>query len=263
MGVLDDAIREHLELKLKHGAKEDEVRRQEAEALGAVRREPAPEPGPADAGAAPDEAGSAEPDHAPFETDASEAERLDDSELLAREEDETAFEERFEPRAPAEEGPIEEGPIEERGPDEYGAAREPADEAVFAEDEADEAGFVQRAEPAPEDTILIERGEEEVLLVEEGEPTVPGEPPLPDERSARDAVSEPPLEEGLADEEAALEAERSAEALDEARPREAHEAGTGDADDDVLEETPEFLQETPEHDRLWFEQKPPRDFDFD
>ena len=33
-------------------------------------------------------------------------------------------------------------------------------------------------------------------------------------------------------------------------------------EDDVLEETPEFLQETPEHDRLWFEQKPPRDFDF-
>jgi hypothetical protein len=34
-------------------------------------------------------------------------------------------------------------------------------------------------------------------------------------------------------------------------------------DEDVLEETPEFLQETPEHDRLWFEQKPPKDFDFD
>jgi hypothetical protein len=34
-------------------------------------------------------------------------------------------------------------------------------------------------------------------------------------------------------------------------------------EDDVLEETPDFLQETPEHDRLWFEQKPPRDFDFD
>jgi hypothetical protein len=32
---------------------------------------------------------------------------------------------------------------------------------------------------------------------------------------------------------------------------------------DVLEETPDFLQETPEHDRLWFEQRPPRDFDFD
>jgi hypothetical protein len=33
--------------------------------------------------------------------------------------------------------------------------------------------------------------------------------------------------------------------------------------DDVLEETPDFLQETPEHERLWFEQRPPRDFDFD
>ena len=33
--------------------------------------------------------------------------------------------------------------------------------------------------------------------------------------------------------------------------------------EDVLEETPEFLQETPEHERLWFEQKPPRDFDLD
>ena len=37
----------------------------------------------------------------------------------------------------------------------------------------------------------------------------------------------------------------------------------GDDEEDVLEETPDFLQETPEHDRLWFEQKPPRDFDFD
>jgi hypothetical protein len=34
-------------------------------------------------------------------------------------------------------------------------------------------------------------------------------------------------------------------------------------DDDVLEQTPEFLQETPEHDRLWFEQAPPQEFDFD
>ena len=36
-----------------------------------------------------------------------------------------------------------------------------------------------------------------------------------------------------------------------------------DEEGDVLEDTPDFLQETPEHDRLWFEQKPPRDFDFD
>ncbi len=32
--------------------------------------------------------------------------------------------------------------------------------------------------------------------------------------------------------------------------------------DDPLAATPDFLQETPEHDRLWFEQKPPKDFDF-
>jgi hypothetical protein len=35
------------------------------------------------------------------------------------------------------------------------------------------------------------------------------------------------------------------------------------AEVDVIEETPEFLQDTPDHDRLWFEQKPPKDFDFD
>jgi len=40
-------------------------------------------------------------------------------------------------------------------------------------------------------------------------------------------------------------------------------AENGEPGDDVLEETPEFLQDTPDHDRLWFEQKPPRDFDFD
>ena len=42
-----------------------------------------------------------------------------------------------------------------------------------------------------------------------------------------------------------------------------HEHEQGREDEDVLEETPDFLQETPEHDRLWFEQKPPRDFDWD
>ena len=33
--------------------------------------------------------------------------------------------------------------------------------------------------------------------------------------------------------------------------------------EDVLEDTPEFLEDTPEDDELWFEQKPPKDFDFD
>jgi hypothetical protein len=44
VGVLDDAIRQHLELKRQHGASEDEVRGQEAEALGPPRREAIPAP---------------------------------------------------------------------------------------------------------------------------------------------------------------------------------------------------------------------------
>ena len=54
MGLLDDAIREHLELKRRRGADAEEVSRQEAEALGAPQQraafadaepaEPAPEP---------------------------------------------------------------------------------------------------------------------------------------------------------------------------------------------------------------------------
>ena len=31
----------------------------------------------------------------------------------------------------------------------------------------------------------------------------------------------------------------------------------------MLEDTPDFLEDAPEDDDLWFEQKPPKDFDFD
>jgi len=41
------------------------------------------------------------------------------------------------------------------------------------------------------------------------------------------------------------------------------DAASRGGEEDVLEETPEFLQDTPDHDRLWFEQRPPRDFDFE
>ncbi|HXQ89598.1 MAG TPA: hypothetical protein VN733_08155, partial [Solirubrobacterales bacterium] len=33
--------------------------------------------------------------------------------------------------------------------------------------------------------------------------------------------------------------------------------------EDVLEDTPDFLEDAPEDDELWFEQRPPKDFDFD
>ncbi len=35
-----------------------------------------------------------------------------------------------------------------------------------------------------------------------------------------------------------------------------------DREDDVLEDTPDFLENS-DDDELWFEQKPPKDFDFD
>ncbi|MFZ1997193.1 MAG: hypothetical protein WAU75_23965, partial [Solirubrobacteraceae bacterium] len=50
--------------------------------------------------------------------------------------------------------------------------------------------------------------------------------------------------------------------VEDALAAEEHREQGGD-DEDVLEETPEFLQDTPDHDRLWFEQRPPKDFDFD
>jgi hypothetical protein len=42
MSLLEDAIREHLELKRRHGASNDELIREEADALGPARREPQP-----------------------------------------------------------------------------------------------------------------------------------------------------------------------------------------------------------------------------
>jgi hypothetical protein len=145
MGLLDDAIREHLELKRRRGADAEEVTRQEQEALGAPQRAEFAAATPA--GAAPD--------------------ALEDA-------------------------PVEDAP-----------AREPEPEPV--------------PEPEPERDIPLDQATVE--------------------------YAPPPLEE--------------AEELEEPP------APPQDGEDDVLEETPDFLQETPEHDRLWFEQKPPRDFDLD
>ncbi|MFY9264933.1 MAG: hypothetical protein WAO61_05860, partial [Solirubrobacterales bacterium] len=39
-------------------------------------------------------------------------------------------------------------------------------------------------------------------------------------------------------------------------------AGSTVSERDVLEDTPEFFEETPEYDRLWFEEKSPKNFDF-
>jgi hypothetical protein len=83
---------------------------------------------------------------------------------------------------------------------------------------------------------------DEVLSQDSLEPNGASAPPPPPEREPR--PTEPEAEEPHED------------PLDEweAKP---------EPTEDVLQETPEFLEETPEHDRLWFEQRPPKDFDLD
>jgi hypothetical protein len=177
MGLLDDAIRQHLELKRRHGADPSEVARQENEALGPPRRG-----GPATEEHELDGAGALSPD----------AEEYDDDLLV----DEAP------PLAP------------------------PRDEPAVGEPDVEEP-------PRPSQPV--------------GEPEAPVAPPAP--------VEEPPHTSPDEDVEAYETLERPP-ARHDAKGDEPHAA------EDVLEETPEFLQETPEHERLWFEQKPPKDFDF-
>jgi hypothetical protein len=179
MGLLDDAIREHLELKRRHGADPTEVERQEQEALGPARR-----------GAAP--AADADADAA---ADRGSVGTLDEAEA----------------------------------PDAY------YDDEVEYED----------------DDLFEDDVEEPAAVVPAAEPEAPVAPPVREERDPADQTA---VDDRPAPTEADLEDVEppGAPAPDAEEP----------AGKDVLEETPEFLEETPEHDRLWFEQKPPRDFEF-
>jgi hypothetical protein len=172
MGILDDAIREHLELKRRRGADPAEIERAEREALGPVRRH------------------FEEPDAADLEP-----EPLATDEPLPDEETDEHWHE----------------PMEEVAPS-------GAHDALGEHEEFDE--------PAPPGHW------------EDEDPFRPADRPH--------AAPEPPAH--------GLDAETSE--YDVTAEHEAEE-------DDVLEETPDFLQDTPDHDRLWFEQRPPRDFDFD
>jgi hypothetical protein len=208
MGVLDDAIREHLDLKRRHGVAEEELRRQEEEALGPARREVAPEEADEDGdGAVAEDEHAAEADAAPAAEAAPEPEP-------------------------------DEPELSESLPEHALRSDVHEDQAVLDEptEDHDPAGnsLVDEAPPLAGDTVPhgFEALDDDELLDEE-------EPPLEEEPLADD-------EEPLAHEEPA----------DDDDPSEGDDA-------DLLEDTPEFLQETPEHDRLWFEQKPPRDFDFD
>jgi len=181
MGLLDDAIREHLELKRRHGADPSEVERQEHEALGPARRSAAP---------------ATETAYAEDDLPAGVVEDEDDPDALY-DDDEVEYDDE----------PVASAPVADTGT--------PAAPPAPADGDRERPERTERFEREPSD--------EASEVVDDFEPV--------DE----DDLEPPPSADRVA----------------------AEEKG-----EDVLEETPEFLQETPEHDRLWFEQKPPRDFEF-
>jgi hypothetical protein len=244
MGVLDDAIREHLELKRQHGVPEEELQRQEEEALGPARRDVTQQPedgAAAEAGTAEtagDGAAPAGDETALFDGEQGDAEPLeaDDAPVHEAVSEAPAVEETVVEPSPVEEA-VSEAPAVEAPPVEDSIAEEPPVEEPVAEAPPVEA---PPAEPTPVEPPPVEPPPEEPP---QEEPPAAGEPDRDDLLGDTEPHGFPALEEE--------EEEAEGEEMDL------------DEELDVLEDTPDFLQETPEHDRLWFEQKPPRDFDFD
>jgi hypothetical protein len=202
MGLLDEAIREHLDLKRRRGADPTEIERAEREALGPVRRGP--------------------------ET---------------AEADELAVDAGGE--LPAGYDPGAEPDWEEPYPSDGDSLLDPDADAVPA-DEAPTAFH----EPPVQSEELLESDPYDVPLPRD-EPDAYKHPLPEDDEPSADPHPAPHPAQGPA----------SPPHGDETIEYSVEEA-TGERDEDVLEETPEFLQDAPEHDRLWFEQRPPRDFDF-
>jgi hypothetical protein len=264
MGFLDDAIREHLELKRRRGADPADVERAEREALGPVRRHPEPLEGeafgdePLGALSSPDAEHEPQPpifqgeqgplaEHPPAEyehLDPSETGHFSDEHRLP--EAEAAGPEHL----PTEHLSPDTGPIERyyRPPVEREVHEAPGpvlDDPYEPEREIEHA-------PAPEAARPLEPELEPELG------PIPG--PTPHAAPAGPPTEEHPpphLSQPTQEYEVRFDHEDSEEHAPEPETEQEHD------EDDVLEETPEFLQDTPDHDRLWFEQRPPRDFDFD
>jgi hypothetical protein len=273
MGILDDAIKEHLELKRQHGAGESELKQLEDEAFGAAER-PGAEAAPVDPLAEAPTEFMAQPDLDEPKAEVAEAPAAEEAPGRRRPSAEIA--DLQEPPAPPEPEPPAEEPapamehetIPPAGPstEEREAIAEQPTEMFDVEEEL-AGGEVQ----AP--------SEEELIEEEISEPRLAPVDPLSAVEEVEDEIDDDFWDEKrLSDElDQALEAPADAEE-EEPEDEEAlyEDAGTEDdeepaakappparPDEDVLEETPDFLEETPEDDQLWFEQKPPKDFDFD
>jgi hypothetical protein len=225
MGLLDDAIREHLELKRQHGADPSEIDRLEHEALGPVRRQPL-DPPERELGAQAD-------------VDKRSVESAETGELAK---DEYYDEEHGHEAETGDWGEAFEDDLERPGSRRSG--REPP--ASVSDREETES----HSPPEQES----ERGLRRWRRSRKGSASPEDTPPPQAEPPERAASSEETVEYGVED--------ASAEGAEKARQRRTRNRPSPE-EEDVLEETPEFLQDAPEHDRLWFEQRPPRDFDFD
>lgn len=204
MGLLDDAIREHLELKRRRGADPSEIAREETEALGPVRRD-APEEHPPSAG-------GSYADHEP----------------AALDEPAVAYDD--EPAGADDDYEYEDEPVAEDRDRPHVAGAPATHDRVWAEPESESA-------TPPHGDPLAHQPTREFSATELGEALG---------RRETSPAAEPPRAP-----------EPPAEPVSPTAAAEDDEAG-----EDELDQTPDFLQETPEHDRLWFEQKPPKDFDF-
>ena len=213
MGILDDAIRQHLDLKRRLGAADDELARLEDEAFGPPTR-----PGDPDF---PD-TGSEQVVEQGEESGTAVAEPVADDPVES-------------PPAQVEEVVVEQPETAETP----GLGEESRPETSVAPD-------VGEALP-PETSVAPDVGE--ALPPETSEHSY--EPPI----ESLDTV-EHPFEEAV---EETGEAEVVEGELEEPAPPGPEGA---EEDEDVLEETPEFLRDQPEDDELWFEQGEPKDFDF-
>jgi hypothetical protein len=240
MGILDDAIREHLDLKRRRGADPSEIDRLEREALGPVRR------APREATDLMDEEETESAGAYTFDEEAPSAGSYPSDEELHRWADSP---EEFEPYDRVSESSLDE-PVSPRGVHE--APEHELDQESPIEDELEpERGARARHHEIAEEWEAHERrdlaGEPAGLEPDMPAPAPPSPPASADRPPAPAPFEEETAEFTLEDDHPIVEPEGD-------EPREG---------EDMLEETPDFLQDTPDHDRLWFEQRPPRDFDFD
>ena len=280
MGVFDDAIREHLELKRHAGVDEEELKEMEDEAFGPPARPGEPDfPGtseeeavevgaPAAGGVFDAETDEAEtPADAVIEEPAGEEPALTPIDEAAIPETDDAPDEpeaaapEVAPEAPDPEAPDEPEPAEAT----QEQPGDPGEASMFTTAEreaiADQPTVFFEQQPPAE----MELGDLELDIDEEVE-EVGGavSEPLPEEEEpliVEEAFSEPAAETEVAEPPHETEPEPAppAEPETEVAP-EAAEPAT--SDEDVLEETPEFLRDNPDDDELWFEQGEPKDFDF-